>query len=203
MKKYALIKRIFDFIFGVLSLLLLLPIIFFLSILIYFLDGHPVFFSQKRIGLNGKYFSLLKFRTMKNNSEKSHTGYYCYEGDPRITKLGRFLRKYSLDELPQIFNIIKGEMSFVGPRPAIHDELIGEKISINNKHMISKRVKVLPGLTGYSQVKARNDLSWDEKLNLDKKYFNYLEKIPFLIDFYIIFMTFSSILFPQGEYDKR
>ena len=200
---FLIIKFIFDLSFAIFLVVFLLPLFFLISILIFFEDGLPIIFKQKRIGLEGKNFMMYKFRSMKNNTELLEDRYYCYEGDTRITKIGKFLRKYSLDELPQIINILKLEMSFIGPRPAIHDELEYEIIDKNLINVIKLRTKVKPGITGYAQVKSRNDLTWNDKLKLDKVYMNMNEKNRFFTDFLIIFFTIKEILDSKGVYDKR
>ena len=119
---YKKLKRFSDFFCSIFFILLLSPIFLIISILIISKDGLPIFYVQNRIGFKGKYFKMFKFRTMIKNADKDKLGYICYEGDKRITTLGRVLRKYSLDELPQLINILLGNMSFVGPRPAVYDE---------------------------------------------------------------------------------
>ncbi len=195
------LKFIFDRLFGLISLIFLSPIFLIIGFLVYFDDGLPIFFKQKRIGIKGKFFTMFKFRTMRNGSEKFGTGYYCFENDPRITRTGIFLRKYSLDELPQIFNIIKAEMSFIGPRPPIFDELENEIINKENLKVLNSRIKVRPGLTGYSQVIMRNEGSWNEKLYLDNIYLSQKEFKRIFIDLLIVFKTIMIILFPKGTYD--
>tara|TARA_Y100001978_G_C23693297_1_gene436054 strand:+ start:359 stop:982 length:624 start_codon:yes stop_codon:yes gene_type:complete len=196
-------KRFSDIIFSAFILLLILPLLFLISLLIIIDDGFPILFSQKRIGYKNRIFQMYKFRSMKKNTEKCGTGYYCYENDKRITNFGKKIRALSLDELPQLFNILKGDMSFVGPRPPIFDELDSEDININLVSFLDQRTKVKPGLTGYAQVMSRNDLDWNQKLSLDKKYLNVeIEKRIFL-DFKIILLTFFEILSSKGIYDKK
>ena len=195
------IKFILDFLFSILLLIVLSPIFIICFLIKYFEDFHNPFFIQKRIGKDGYTFKMYKFRTMMPDSEHSGTGYYCYEGDKRITNFGRFLRKYSLDELPQIFNVIKGEMSLVGPRPAIVDEFEGENILEKNFKKIKFRTTVRPGISGYSQVYLRNSADWNNKLEMD---FHYLSYRPFkrnFIDLKIIFLTFIEIVSSKGVYD--
>ena len=118
-----MLKRTFDIIISIIAILLLSPIMILIAILIKFTSKGPVFFKQERIGLNGKYFKMIKFSTMFNNSENKGTGLYTFENDSRITKLGFFLRRISFDELPQFFNVLIGSMSLVGPRPPVTYEL--------------------------------------------------------------------------------
>ena len=172
--------------------------------LIFFDNGLPIFYIQKRIGLNNKLFKMFKFRTMIKNADKDELGYMCYEGDKRITKIGRILRKYSLDELPQLFNIIKGEMSFVGPRPAVFDEFERENLHQSYIKYIKMRNLLKPGLTGLVQIFGRNELTWKKKFAFDKIYFQKIYKnqlINLIIDSYILFKTFSIIFSEKGEYD--
>ena len=140
---------------------------------------------------------------MSVNSAHQGTGYYCYEDDPRITKIGRFLRKYSIDELPQLLNIVKGEMSFVGPRPPIHDELDQESLSELSLKNLQSRFLVKPGITGLAQVKYRNAVDWDTKLSADFQYVNINGRNQFLLDLKIIFSTLHEIFSTVGEYDLR
>ena len=197
------IKSIFDVTFAFILILLLSPLFLFIALLIFHEDGYPIIFKQKRIGFNGHLFRIYKFRSMKINSELEGDRYYCHEGDKRITKVGKFLRKYSLDELPQLINILKFEMSFVGPRPAVHDELEYEKIEKNLIKVIKLRTELKPGITGYSQVKSRNDLNWNEKLKLDFIYLNMSPKKRLLMDIIIIFLTIKEIFYSKGIYDTR
>ncbi len=202
--KFAgLIKRVGDIWLSLCLILSFLPIFLIIGTIIFLNDGEPVFFVQKRLGLNGKIFLIYKFRTMKVNSELKGDGYYCFEGDKRITKTGVFLRKYSLDELPQLFNVIKGDMSFVGPRPAIYNEFDFEEINIMNKHLIHERTKVKPGITGYAQIKNRNDNNWNEKLILDSKYLSIKAFRRLQLDLLIIAITLLKIFSNKGVYDKK
>ena len=197
------LKKLLDFISSLFFLLLLSPIFLFLSTIIYLEDNGPIFFVQKRIGYKNKIFKMYKFRSMLVNTEHVGDGYYCYEGDKRVTSIGKFMRKYSLDELPQLINILKLEMSIVGPRPAIYDEFKDEKIEEENLLWIKERTRVLPGLTGFAQVFGRNDLNWNQKLQLDAKYLKLPIYKRFILDFKIIIVTFLAILSPKGIYDKK
>lgn len=200
---YKFFKTFFDLLVALLLLFLLSPLFIIISILIVKEDGFPIIFKQKRIGLRGKFFTIYKFRSMKKNTEFDGDKYYCFEGDNRITKIGLFLRKYSLDELPQILNILKLEMSFIGPRPAVYDELDYENIHQDLVKVIKLRTEIKPGITGYSQVVSRNDLDWNEKLKLDKIYLNMNVKKRLITDFIIIFYTIREIFFSKGIFDKR
>ena len=179
-------KIIFDRIFSILSLVLLMPVIFFLGIIIYFDIGSPIFFRQKRPGLNGDPFTFYKFRTMLCKKDE--------EGNPlseknRITKLGKFLRELSLDELPSIVNVLKGEMSFVGPRP-----LLMEYLPLYSKDQFSRH-NVKPGITGWAQINGRNSISWEEKFQLDQWY---VKNQSFLLDLKILFLTIWKVVIRDG-----
>lgn len=179
---YFIIKRVFDFSLALLFFIMLLPISLFIYIAIKLEDRGPLFYVQKRTGKNGKVFNMYKFRSMsvlteRNGKKLTH--------DERVTKIGRIIRKTSLDELPQILNILKGEMSFIGPRPwmTIYYDNFNEKQK--------KRVSVLPGITGLAQASGRNGLTIFEKINYDIKY---VEKASILFDLKIVFMTIKTVL---------
>ena len=175
------IKRFLDIVLALILLIFLSPIYLILILTLYIVQGRPIFFTQTRLGLNGKKFNMYKFRTMtltrKNLELNSNI-------QNEITTIGRILRIMSLDELPQVFNILKGDMSFIGPRPwipEIYDYLPNES---------KKRLNVLPGLTGSAQVNGRNGINMDKKVELDLLYIN---NISFAMDVYIFFRTFYCI----------
>ncbi len=174
-----IIKRFVDILFSSLAILLLLPVFFILSALIFIFLGRPIFFIQKRPGLRNKTFKIIKFRTMKIPSDSE------IEDSQRITNLGKFLRSYSLDEIPEFFNVLKGNMSIVGPRP-----LLEEYLELYSKEQL-KRHDVLPGITGWAQINGRNNISWEEKLELD---IWYVENKSTFLDLRIIFLTFWKVL---------
>lgn len=191
MKLQYLIKRIFDFIASFIGLIVLSPLFLIIAILIKIDSPGPVFFKQVRGGKGNKYFKIYKFRTMCNNAEKMGLGYKTNSNDSRITKVGNILRKTSLDELPQLINIAKGEMSIVGPRPAL-------TVQTDNYNTYErKRLDVKPGVTGYAQVNGRNSLSWDEKIALD---IHYVEKFSLFLDIKILFKTIGVVLNPTQIY---
>ena len=200
---YRFLKYCIDRLLAFILLSLLLPILFAIAFIIYLGDFRSPLFTQFRIGLRGSQFKMYKFRSMSVNSSHQGTGYYCYENDPRITKIGRFLRKYSIDELPQLLNIVKGEMSFVGPRPPIHDELDQESLSELSLKNLQSRFLVKPGITGLAQVKYRNAVDWDTKLSADFQYVNINGRNQFLLDLKIIFSTLHEIFSTVGEYDLK
>lgn len=183
---YKFLKRLADFFFAFAGLLFLFPLLLFLFIVSLILIGHPVFFTQHRAGLNGKPFRLVKFRTM---SFQSDTCGLLLPDELRISPYGRILRTTSLDELPQLLNILFGSMSFVGPRPLLIDYLPLYTHSQSRRHL------VLPGLTGLAQVKGRNSLSWSERLSLDVLY---VENQSFCLDLRILLATFKIVLLCEG-----
>jgi sugar transferase EpsL len=179
---YSILKRLSDLFFSVFIFIVLIPLILILVILIKSKIGSPIIFKQLRVGRNNKPFMLYKFRTMTDQREQNGT--LCPD-HLRLTKFGTFLRKYSLDELPQIYNVIKGDISFVGPRP-----LLVEYLPLYSREQI-KRHNVLPGITGYAQVNGRNSISWEEKFKLDVWYVN---NKSLLLDLKIIFLTIIKVL---------
>lgn len=172
-------KRVFDIGFACLLLVIILPLFIIISILVYFKMGCPIFFRQNRTGRNQVIFEIMKFRTMKikNNPEQSDSS--------RMTKLGYILRKTSLDELPQIINIVKGDMSFIGPRP-----LLPEYLSFYNKSEL-KRFDVRPGMSGYAEVKGRHKISWDDQFKYDVYY---SDNLTFFLDIKIFLLTIPKVL---------
>jgi len=183
-------KRIEDLVLGVLGTIVLSPLLLFISLAIIIDDGFPVFFIQKRMGQGEKPFNCVKFRTMVKNAANIGTGIYTAKDDPRITKVGKHLRSF-LDELPQIFNVIQGSMSIVGPRPS----MIYQAKRYNEEQ--KKRLMVKPGITGWAQVNGRNNISWPKKIELDCWY---ADHVTFATDMKIIFMTFSTIAKPNTVY---
>ena len=172
-------KRIFDIFSSLFAILLLLPLWIIVAIAIKCDSKGPVFFKQERRTKNGRVFKMLKFRSMVVDAEKSGAGLFNYKDDPRVTKVGRFLRNSSIDELPQLFNIFKGDMSVVGPRPCVVYEL-GDFDTLNKRY--KKRFEMKAGLTGLAQVKGRNDISWDEKVEYDNKYIDGFKKYGVFTD---------------------
>ena len=173
-------KRLLDIVVAGTSLILLSPIMLLVAIGSLIFQGRPVLFSQERPGKNEKIFTLRKFRTMKTGKGSD---------EARLTAWGKFLRKTTLDELPQLWNILKGDMSLVGPRP-----LLVEYLPLYSPEQ-ARRHNVTPGLTGWAQVKGRNSLSWEEKFQLDVWY---VDNQSFLLDLKIIFQTFLTVLTRKG-----
>lgn len=184
-RKY--IKRILDFVFAVILLIITSPIMLLAAIAIKLEDPKgPVLFKQKRPGKNAKIFTVYKFRTMRVETEKDGKPLTDME---RMTKVGSFLRKTSIDELPQLFNIIRGEMSFIGPRP-----LLVQYLEFYTPEQM-RRHEVTPGISGWAQVNGRNAISWEEKFKLD---IWYVDNQSFLVDFKILFMTIYNVLSRKG-----
>ena len=188
---YNFFKKIIDFLGGLCGLILLSPILIIVSLLIKLESKGPVFFSQKRVGLNGEEFSMYKFRSMVVNAEELKEKLlaknemsgpmFKMKDDPRITKIGKFIRKTSIDELPQLLNILKGEMSLVGPRPSLPNEVA------QFEGWMFRRLDVKPGLTCYWQVEGRNSIDFHNWMKLDVKY---VEERSFWLDVKLIFKTF-------------
>lgn len=175
-------KSILDFLLAIILLLVLFPLLLLITILIILIDGKPIFFIQNRPGYKNKIFKLIKFRTMKNSIFKNDV--------QRITKLGKFLRNSSLDELPELINVLKGEMSLVGPRP-----LLEEYLNYYSKDQI-KRHDCLPGITGLAQINGRNKLSWNKKFEYDLEYLNninFINDMKIIIKSILIIFQFKNI----------
>lgn len=200
-KIYLAAKRLFDIVCAALATVVLSPFFLVIAIIIKAEDPKgPVFFAHQRIGMYGKTIRIYKFRSMVSNAEeliehftpeqrKEYEENYKLENDPRITKIGNFLRKSSLDELPQLLNILSGTLSIVGPRPVVHNEL--EKYGA----MQEKFLSVKPGLTGYWQANGRSDTTYDERMAME---LYYADNCSFLLDIKIIFKTITVVLTGQG-----
>ncbi len=193
-KKYA--KRLIDTLLSIIWLALLAPVFVIIAIAIKVDSKGPVFFIHKRLGKDGRIFQIIKFRTMVVGAENMGTGLAIRSAaDSRITKVGAFLRITSLDELPQFINILKGDMSFVGPRPpAVY---FPYKSFENYPEWGKKRFDVRPGLTGLSQVVYRNNASWDDRIKLDVQY---VEDIKFITDVVLVLKTALRVLKREGIY---
>lgn len=197
---YNIIKRFLDIFISVIGLIVLLPIFLILGIIIRIDSPGPILFAHRRIGKNGKEIKILKFRTMYRDAEemiknfneeqmKEYKENYKLKEDPRITKIGNILRKTSLDELPQILNIIKGDLSIVGPRPVVESEL--EKYGKNKDKFLS----VTPGLTGYWQANGRSTTTYEQRMNME---LYYVENRSLWMDIKIFFKTFISVVKKEG-----
>lgn len=179
-------KRFFDVIFSLFVLVLLFPILLIFILLIGLESRGPVFFLQERLGQNGKIFLLFKLRSMRVNLNRVEN--QVFSEHPDITKIGKIVRRYKIDELPQLFNIIKGDMSIVGPRPCLPS--LKEKFDRNAYY----RLRVKPGLTGWAQINGNIYNSWEKRFELDRFY---VENRSFFLDLKIIFKTFGVIIFGE------
>ena len=176
------IKRGLEFIIALIGLILASPILLIVAILVRIKLGSPIFFRQSRVGLNGEIFEMVKFRTMKDAYDAEGN---LLPDEERLTAFGSFLRKSSLDELPELWNVLKGDMSLVGPRP-----LLVEYLPLYSEEQM-KRHNVRPGITGYAQVNGRNNISWTKKFELDVYY---VENFSLWLDIKILFQTVAKVL---------
>jgi O-antigen biosynthesis protein WbqP len=179
----------FNRFFASILLLILSPVLFVVALAILLEDGFPIFFKQKRVGINYSFFQIYKFRSMKNGTPNVPT-HQLENSGTYILKVGRVLRKLSLDELPNLINIIKGEMVFVGPRPALYnqDDLMALRVETGVD-------KLKPGITGWAQINGRDEISLESKVQLEQEY---LIKRSIILDFKIIVKTFTNVLFSKG-----
>lgn len=180
------LKRVLDLTFSLVSVIIFIPVYFIVGLLVYFKLGLPIFFVQERVGKNGNIFKMYKFRTMLNSKDKDGN---LLSDEERLTRFGSILRSTSIDELPELFNVIKGEMSLIGPRPLLVDYL-----SLYSKRQM-KRHDVLPGLSGWAQVNGRNSITWSQKLELDVWY---VENWSLWLDVKIMLMTIFKVIKRQG-----
>lgn len=200
MKFYFFIRRIIDTIIALIALVLLSPILLIVAIAICLESKGGAIFKQKRIGLNGKPYDMYKFRSMVKNAQNMGTGVYSFEGDPRITKVGHFIRRTSIDELPQLWNIVKGDMAFIGPRSPVVGHF-PEWDTLNDAY--KRRFTVLPGISGLAQCVGRNDFSWDEKVVWDNIYIDKVDKYYILYDIKMWFMTFARVFSMSDVAEKQ
>ena len=194
---YEFVKRIMDIGCSLLALILLAPVLLITIIAIYIDDPGPVLFKQIRVGRDGRRFKIWKFRSMKKNAEElkaqlmeqnqDHGANFKIENDPRITRVGRFIRRTSIDELPQLVNILKGDMAVIGPRPFIESE---------QECLPNDRLTVKPGLSCYWQIGGKNNLSMREQIELDRKY---VEERSVIVDVKIIFLTMKMVVGNKNE----
>jgi sugar transferase EpsL len=185
-----MIKRLFDIFLSFILLILLLPLMSLLAFFVFIKIGQPIFFIQIRPGKNSKPFKLYKFRTMNNHKDSNGN---LLNDELRLTKFGKFFRAISFDELPSLFNVLKGDMSLVGPRP-----LLMEYLSLYNKKQ-ARRHEVRPGITGWAQINGRNAISWKEKLNLD---IWYLDNRSFWLDIKIILITIKKVILKEDVAER-
>ena len=184
------LKRVLDFILSLAGLVILSPVLLIIALIIKLTSPGPVFFKQKRVGKNKTYFNILKFRTMRTDTPKDTPTHLLANPDQYITSIGKVLRKTSLDELPQIINILKGDMSIIGPRPALWNQY--DLIEERDRYGAND---ILPGLTGWAQINGRDELEIDVKARLDGEY---VERMSFLFDCKCFFGTITSVLKHEG-----
>ncbi len=194
------LKRFFDILLCSIALIVLIPVWLIIAIAIKCDSKGPVLFAQERRTKNGRLFKMYKFRSMVVNAESMGAGLFNYENDPRVTKTGRFLRNSSLDELPQLWNVVKGDLSLVGPRPCVSYEL-GDFDTLNKKY--KKRFEVRGGITGLAQIKGRNENSWDEKVTYDNIYIDEFKKQGIWLDIKIIAGTAAKVFKKQDIYEEK
>ena len=198
---YHGMKRLFDIVAATCGIIILSPLMIIIAVLIKAEDHGPIFYKQVRVGKNGKTFKMYKFRSMFINADKmldklKEQNYvdgpmFKMKDDPRVTKIGHFIRKHSLDELPQFFNVLKGDMSLVGPRPPLPSEV--EEYSEYDK----QRLFVIPGCTGLWQATERNEVGFNEMVQLD---IQYIQRASFTFDLWIIWKTVGIVIKPNGSY---
>lgn len=193
-KGEAVLKRIFDFLMSLIAIIILSPVILIVALTVKFTSPGPMLFKQRRIGKDNIEFEIYKFRTMRIDTPNVPT-HLLENPDQWITPVGKFLRKTSLDELPQLFNILKGEMSIVGPRPALYNQ-----IDLRDMRTAVGVHKLTPGLTGWAQINGRDEIPLSLKVRLDKEY---LERKSFLFDIKIIFMTVLSVIKSDGVQEGK
>lgn len=200
---YPRVKRVLDVLFSVMALLVIWPLMLVIAVLV-MLDGGPPFYAQSRVGRNGRLFKVYKFRSMKKGADRleemlspeelaEYSKEYKLQNDPRVSKLGSFLRRSSLDELPQLWNIIRGEMSLVGPRPLLPSELTGNYTPEERQMLMSVR----PGLTGYWQAMSRNESSYATG-ERQKQELYYIGRVTIWMDVKIVLMTVKRVITGKG-----
>lgn len=193
--QYKFFKRFFDIILSLVLIIGIFPLLLFTFIVIKIESKGPAIFRQKRLGLNTKVFTIFKFRSMYMNAEKG--GVYETKNDPRVTRVGKFIRKTSIDELPQLFNILRGDMSVIGPRPTLtyHPWPVEQYTSFQRK-----RFTVRPGVTGWAQINGRKDVIWDERIKMDVFY---VENMSLTFDLKIFFKTIRNVLLMKDNLNKK
>lgn len=181
-----IVKPILDFLLAVIGFIILLPVFLLVTVLLFFANEGKPFFIQRRPGKNCKVFSIIKFKTM--NDKKDATGKLLHDSE-RLTAVGKFVRKTSLDEIPQLLNVIKGDMSLIGPRPLLTDYVHLYNAFQNRRH------EMKPGITGWAQVNGRNAISWDKRFELDVYY---VDHVSFTLDLKILFLTAEKVVISEG-----
>lgn len=194
---YKKVKRILDIGVSLIGLIVTSPILLITAIAIKVESRGPAIFRQQRLGLDGKTFEILKFRSMCVGAEQTGSGQYSFSGDPRVTKVGKFIRATSIDELPQFINILKGDMSLIGPRPTLtYHPWPLEKYTEEQK----KRFSVRPGVTGWAQINGRKEVEWERRFEYDVEY---VDKLSLLFDIKIFFKTVVRVLSMQDNVNVK
>lgn len=196
----AIAKRTLDLIIAVIGLIVIMPIWLVTALLIRIESQGKIFFRQERVGRNQETFKMYKFRTMIEGAQNLGSGLFSYENDPRITRVGQKLRQSSLDETPQLINIIKGNMSIVGPRPPVIGEL---EIEHDLPENYENRFTVLPGITGLAQISGRNALNWKDKIEFDLVYIEKFKNLGILLDLTIILKTIFIVIARKNIVEKE
>lgn len=194
------LKRILDILLSLLVIIFAFPIMILIAIGIILEDGYPIFFNQKRLGYQFQEFTMYKFRTMKNRSQMEKNYFINYKDDERLLRVGKLTRGLGLDELPQLINIFKGDMSIVGPRPQLMDEL-EQHLPVDNNYY--DRFLMKPGVTGFAQLKGRSHLVFYKKTQHDLKYIEMFKRYGIVIDLIVIVITPLRILDFKTHYDKE
>lgn len=185
---YKSVKRAGDFVIAALATIILSPVLLLTALAVKLESPGPIIFRQERLGLKGKTFKILKFRSMCTGAENQGSGVYSFKGDSRVTRVGRFIRATSIDELPQLINILKGEMALIGPRPALtYHPWPLDQYTPHQRKMFD----VLPGISGWAQVNGRKEVPWPERIELNVFY---AENLSFALDAKIFFMTIFKVL---------
>ncbi len=187
------VKRLIDLVIAGVALVLLSPLLLVIAVMVLIDDGWPILYVHERVGLKGRGFPFFKFRTMVKNADKIGAGYEIDANDSRITRSGNFLRHWSLDELPQLVNVLRGEMSVVGPRPTLRYQVE------TYDDFQRRRLDVRPGLTGLAQVSGRNSLTWPQRIELDV---HYIDTYSLWLDLQILFRTVGVLARPEGIYGE-
>ncbi|MGE5599122.1 MAG: sugar transferase [Bacteroidota bacterium] len=192
-KSKLVLKRVFDLLMASTLLVVLFPCLVLLALLVWADSGRPILFHQERVGLRCRKFYILKFRTMVQGAPDFGLGVFTEENDPRITRVGRFLRRWSLDELPQLINVLRGEMSLIGPRPTMPYQVA------RYDEYQRRRLLMPPGLTGWAQVNGRNSLTWPQRIQYDVWY---VDHWSLQLDLRILLRTLGTIWSRQGVYGQ-
>jgi lipopolysaccharide/colanic/teichoic acid biosynthesis glycosyltransferase len=195
-----ILKRTLDIIGALIGITILSPLLLAIALWIWLDSGRPLFFAQQRLGKDGRLFWMYKFRSMVINAESMDEGLFSYTDDKRITLPGKYIRFVSLDEMPQLINVIKGDMSLVGPRPPVSYEL-GNYEDFDAR--LKGRFVVNPGITGLAQVSGRNALSWDQKIEYDLQYIERVKKYGILEDFRILLLTVGVVASMKNTIEGR